>query len=102
MWFSGYTSGQTDKLITTIRIPPGGEGGDVKSVATLPFPPPTGKQSIVMSLSVSGLSVCLSVRKHISETIHRTFTEFYWRYVALVVVLWCPALSSSASVTALR
>jgi len=25
----------------------------------------------------------------------------YWRYVALVVVLWCPALSSS-SVTALR
>jgi len=25
-----------------------------------------------------------------------------WRYVALVVVLWRPALSSSASVTALR
>jgi len=25
-----------------------------------------------------------------------------WRYVALVVVLWCPALSSSASVTSLR
>ena len=28
--------------------------------------------------------------------------QFYWRYVALVVVLWCPAWSSSASVTALR
>jgi len=27
----------------------------------------------------------------------------YWQYVALVVVLWCPALSLSAvSVTALR
>jgi len=29
----------------------------------------------------------------------------YWRYVALMIVLWCPALSSSsssASVTALR
>ena len=26
----------------------------------------------------------------------------YWHYVTLVVVLWCPALSSSASVTTLR
>ena len=29
-------------------------------------------------------------------------TNSDWQYVALVVVLWCPALSSSASVTALR
>jgi len=33
--------------------------------------------------------------KHLSHS-------YYWRYVALVIVLWRPALSSSASVTALR
>jgi len=30
------------------------------------------------------------------------FLSFDWQCIALVVVLWCPALSSSASVTALR
>jgi len=36
------------------------------------------------------------------ETVLLTVVTTDWRYVALVVVLWCPALSSSASVTAHR
>ena len=35
--------------------------------------------------------------------LHNLLQYCYWRYVALVVVLWCPALSlSSLSVTTLR
>jgi len=38
-------------------------------------PPPAGELSIVMSMSV-GLSVCLSVREHISRTTRAIFTKF--------------------------
>jgi len=39
-------------------------------------PPPIGKRSIVMSVSVC-LSVCLSVREHVFGTTRPIFTKFF-------------------------
>ena len=40
-------------------------------------PPPIGKRSIVMSVSVC-LSVCLSVREHVFGTTRPIFTKFFY------------------------
>jgi len=56
-------------------------------------------------MNVTAANKCLASRKRQSDSLYFLASGqpkiFNWRYVALVVVLWCPALSASSSVTAL-
>jgi len=50
----------------------------------------------------NGLPGAGEIKVSFSLDVGRTIGNCHWRYVALVVVLWCPVLSSLMSVTTLR